>query len=1056
MNLAHERSIVLHFFIAGLVSLFIFADPAFAGSITEQAALQTEAEAENLSKNWDEKSVLQSLSLYQKAAGGWEELGSFEKSAACLREAGKLKLMLNKPGDAYELFVKALYLERKNKNVEGESETLSYLTIVAIKTEKTVQAARYYQRALLLARRNGRPKTSALAYFAAAEWEYKKRNLPLMIEYQEKALYLFRQAEDKSGEAEVLTYLSYSYVMNNDRLKGKEQAQRAVEIQRELGNKRGLAFALISLGDAHKRMGEWQAAVTLFREAERIFPDKLDSYEKAILYDRFGVFYETYGDLIEAQKYYEKALNLFLELGNVFGSSELLTVLGQVSKQLGQQSLAISYFNQAREIAEKSKDPVSLGMADENLGDVYFDQKLNKKALNYYKNALKNFEKVGMQHLIASVTEKLGKQAEYQGNAVQARRLYQSALEMNKRIHSRVAQAQTLFSLAKLDNAQNQTAAALTNIEESLKLTEYLHNDIANSKLKRDYLSEAFARYELYVDLLMKMHQKSSNENYAIRGLQAAEQARSRSMIEILSLTQANFTKDAPPEIVQREKELHNLLNLKADKLTDALSSKAPQAAIRKLDGEINELELQLEEIKAVLKQSSPIYSTFRNSSPFDLDEFQKRVLDDNSLLLEFHFGEERSYLWLVDKLEVVSFVLPPREQINRGLENLRELLVAREIKKEESIDDYQKRIREAENRYSLEAQNLSNVIFGQIADKIINKRLIVVPDGNMHYFPVSALPLPNAKSGEPILLTNETIYESSAQMLSLITKTGDQVAQAKKNLLVFSDPVFSADDSRLSAKSNEIENSSIESYLAGKFRFAESLDMLPRLVASKEESDSVISIVGAEGADVFSGFSANREQLFNAKVSDYKIIHLAAHGLIDKDRPELSGIILSRYDEKGRKIDEFLRLRDIYALNFSADLVVLSACSTSVGKQVKGEGLMSLNNAFLQSGAKSVVSSFWKVDDYATVELMKNFYAALAGGTNTPSQALRQAQLKMMQNPRYKSPFYWAAFNLQGNYRQTPSLLLTRRNYSVYLWFLLLPILSLGFYRWYKSSKTK
>ncbi len=154
--------------------------------------------------------------------------------------------------------------------------------------------------------------------------------------------------------------------------------------------------------------------------------------------------------------------------------------------------------------------------------------------------------------------------------------------------------------------------------------------------------------------------------------------------------------------------------------------------------------------------------------------------------------------------------------------------------------------------------------------------------------------------------------------------------------------------------------------------------------------------------------------------------------------------------------MNEFVRMQDIYGLNLFADLVVLSACSTSIGKEVKGEGLLSLNNAFLQSGAKSVISSFWKVDDYATLELMKNFYKALANEKTTPSEALRDAQIKMWQNPRYQSPFYWAAFNIQGNFRQPPTLLSSSKSYSVCLLILLLPIFMLVIYLQYRFSRTK
>ena len=138
---------------------------------------------------------------------------------------------------------------------------------------------------------------------------------------------------------------------------------------------------------------------------------------------------------------------------------------------------------------------------------------------------------------------------------------------------------------------------------------------------------------------------------------------------------------------------------------------------------------------------------------------------------------------------------------------------------------------------------------------------------------------------------------------------------------------------------------------------------------------------------------------------------------------PEVSSIVLSQFDETGQKREGFLRLQDIYALDLATDLVVLSACQSGVGKEIKGEGLMSINNAFLQAGAKSVLSSAWKVDDNATAELMKYFYTNLTDKGLTPSQALRQAQLSMSKSTQFKSPFYWAAFTVQGEFRQPISV---------------------------------
>ena len=1039
--------------------LSIAAANLCAQNLTQEMSVQDaffiENEAKQSAAVWSEDSYRRAQSLYEESARKWLSERNYQKYAGCLRDAAQLKISLNESEDARQLLSDSLRAERKAGNINGEAETLSYLTMIAARDNELKAAEQFLKKALAIVEHSAQPDAAAKVYFAAAEYHYRnQRNLPLMTEYLEKSARLFHEAGDKKGEAEALIELAYTFVMSNDRARGRSYAKEAVNIARSISDQRNLALALIALGDADQRVGNHQSSLNAFEEAESIYPENLDHYEKAILFVRFGFYYETFGDLVQARSYFQKARQLFIKTKNLYGNSELATRIGQISLQLNDEAEALRNFNEGLQIALESKDRYSLAYAYENFGDLYFSKQNYKNASENYRKALTNFDKVGIKHAVATVKEKLGKLHARLGDELTAEKVFTEALQINRDIRSKVGEASSLYNLARLHESQNQIDKSLREIEECLFLTDFLHGETANGKLKRGFLAEMYDRYELYINLLMKKHAETPNENYAVRALQAAEKSRARSMLENLRLAEADFSEGADIETIEREKEIRVLLNTKADELTNLLSSKADKNETEKLDAEINELENELEQIKAKLKQSSPLYSAIRNPAPFDVGELQNKILNEDSLLLEFFLGEKESYLWLVGKNEVSVHILPPRERIESLVESLRSLLASREKKNGETAEDYQKRIAEAENEYALEARNLSDELFGQIADKITNKRLIVVADGKLHYFPLSALPSPVSDSNEPILVTSEIVYEPSAQMLSLLAKNNNRT-QPPKNLLVFSDPVFSEDDPRYRGESETIENPNSETASTGKLRFAESLNSLPRLAASKEESDLIINAVGSSKFDVFSGFEANRETLLNAEVSDYKIIHFATHGLIDEQRPELSGILLSRFDAGGHKINEFVRLQDIYGLNFSADLIVLSACDTGVGKQLKGEGLMSLNNAFLQSGAKSVVSSLWKVDDYATRELMRDFYAALAKGETTPAQALREAKLKLRRNPVYKSPFYWAAFTIQGDFNNVPSLS-TEFNYKIYIFIALVPILAFGVYRFSRYGKSK
>jgi CHAT domain-containing protein len=161
--------------------------------------------------------------------------------------------------------------------------------------------------------------------------------------------------------------------------------------------------------------------------------------------------------------------------------------------------------------------------------------------------------------------------------------------------------------------------------------------------------------------------------------------------------------------------------------------------------------------------------------------------------------------------------------------------------------------------------------------------------------------------------------------------------------------------------------------------------------------------------------------------------------------------------DEKGNPQDGFLRMHDIYNLRIPVDLVVLSACNTALGKEVKGEGLIGLTRGFMYSGARGVVASLWKVDDDATAELMKHFYAGLFQKGLTPAAALRDAQLALRSQKRWRSPYYWAAFVIQGEYDQK-ELGGEQRNRSILplaVGVLLLALVALFLFFWRRRSKS-
>ena len=1004
-----------------------------------------EKEAGELSKQWSGESYRRSVRLFLEAAQEWSQIGEFANSSDCLRRAARMFFLLGDIKNSKLQYFKAVEIDEKIQNSAGKAKSEGMLSLIFLDEGNNNQSEKYYKKALESSKNTNDFAALSIAHLSEAEYGYYHLDGETTVKLYEETLKLGEQSDDGELLAQILLNLSYAYCKDGNPVRGLQTARRSLEKWKEIGDVRGQAISYTAIGLADKMLDHEQTALTAYNTAESLFPGDIDLIEHARLLSGFSSIYSNYNDIDLAKNFLQRSYDLFQKAEYPMGQLAVLPFLIKFNYLTDNPEIAEKYRGEVELLSKKLKNEIFSAYTFEVSGNEKLLNGSTGEALEDYSQALKIFQKYKNKKGIALLYQRLGEAFAKRGDTLKAIDNLNSALQINRTIKDKFAEAETLYHLAKVNAALGDDKSSLKSIENSILLTENLNSDILNTKLKITYFSSAFDRYEIYINRLMRSQREQPAEEFAVRALQASEKSRARSLVENLQLADAAVIKDASPEITGKEKEIRALLNAKTDILTDLLSADGEKDKIAKSDNEIRDLQNQLEIINATLKQQSPIYSAIRNPAPFDVGEFQRDILEDNSLLLEFSFGKDESYLWLVGKNDFNSYILPPREEIETKVEKLRELIASREMKPDEAIEDYQKRISDTESNYQTEAKELSNQLFGQIGDKLSRKRLIIVPDGKLHYFPVAALPLPNSIDDTPILLTNETIYEPSAATLALLMRNGQKPSAATKNLLVFSDPIFSNQDARVSGVNSETQNET-GAIQTDKFRFAESLTSLVRLNASKDESDSIIEIVGASESTALSGAAATREKALDASIGDYKIIHFATHGLIKEDRPELSGIVLSQVDGGGQPVNGVVRLQDIYAMNLSADAVVLSACDTGIGKEVKGEGLMSLNNAFLQTGAKTVVSTLWKVDDYAARELMKNFYSELASGKVSTSEALRRAQIKLRQNPQYQSPFYWAAFTIEGDYQNIPQFSV-KRNYKIYA---LVSIILLGLFALY------
>jgi CHAT domain-containing protein len=391
--------------------------------------------------------------------------------------------------------------------------------------------------------------------------------------------------------------------------------------------------------------------------------------------------------------------------------------------------------------------------------------------------------------------------------------------------------------------------------------------------------------------------------------------------------------------------------------------------------------------------------------------------------VLEYALGDDRSYVWAVTSAGLTTYELPSRKQIEDSARNLYSKIVAQQMVQGESVQQFSERREKATQSIGADTAQLSKLVLGPLAGKLGNKRLLIVLDGALQYIPFTALDDPDSdkNSPKPLVFTHEIVNEPSASTLALLLQEAKQRKAASNSVAILADPVFEVDDPRVTRASHESTPESAESARVKQALrdIGISADgvQIPRLLASGEEADAIMDSAPWGTGLKAVGFGANRQRVLGPELAGYRVVHFATHGLINNEHPELSGIVLSLFDKDGRSQDGFLRLHDIYNLHLPADLVVLSACSTGLGKDVRGEGLISLTRGFMYAGASGVVASLWKVDDQATAHLMKLFYEGMFQKGLTPVAALRDAQLEMSKQKAWQSPYYWAGFIIQGRY---------------------------------------
>jgi len=892
---------------------------------------------------------------------------------------------------------------------------------------------RHAQRALEASRALGDPRLEVGALLALGIANYGSRDLVPALAHLQDALRLAESLGDERSRAEAQLYAGFARSDLGEEWRAIAAFQRALETSRGL-EERGLeALALVALGHTYSKIGEKQKALEHYQHAAPLVAEMGNLYESASLYSGMGYLYDELGDYENARDCYRRALRLNEIVGSLHGQAGNLLHLGRVEAAMAEPEEALRHLSRSlshlRGLGDKRMESAALG----DIGFVLNALGRQGEALDAYASALALTRAHGYEREEADVLNGVAGIDIGRGRLGDARHGLHRALALSRKTHSPFTESRVLFSLARVERLSGDLDRALSRTEEALELVDTLRSKISSHRLRASYVASVHDLHALHVDLLMDLHRERPDQGLEERAFLAAEKARARSLLDMLVEADARENAGVDRALLEYEKRLEERVRKEASASDGRLPFEAaPGGEASSLD----ELLAELDRVRAVLRNQHPLASHLPPTPLIGVPELQKELLDDRTAVLAYFLASPVSYLWVITSSRVAVHRLPPKERIESEARELYTYLAGREGEAGETAKQRYDRMQKLDREYWRAAASLGETLLADALRDLEATRLVVIADGALHQIPFSALPYPGPDLPEapvPLVARYEIVRLPSASTLKALDERREARTVPRKKLAVLADPVLDARDPRLLESRLEREEVALpspaprpEPGLASPPRVlaASSVSIstggppMSRLLATRQEAKNILDLVPLGQRFQALGFDASRALVTSGELAGYEVVHFATHGVLNAERPELSGIVLSLFDQKGRRQDGFLRLHDIYKLDLPARLIVLSACGTGLGKAIRGEGLVGLVGGFLSTGSLGVVASYWDVDDEATAELMRRFYSQMFTRGLSPPSALRLAQRSMWQEKRWLSPAFWAAFEFQGDWR--------------------------------------
>jgi CHAT domain-containing protein/Tfp pilus assembly protein PilF len=861
-----------------------------------------------------------------------------------------------------------------------------------IKTKRTEEAIREFDAALSL-----NARTTDACYYKMMAW-YSERRYGKVLEVIALHRSAFESDPDEERMMLNLNFIGAMYRAVGQYSEALVSFEKARVLAERLGDLATEENALSQTGSVWLRQDYYYEALASYQRGLEIAKEIHADDDVSRHLGNIGWIYFLLGSFSNALERYDEALELARKAGDRTSQANTLLNIGKVLVADKRPDQAVTNYEQALKISVDISNPATQSTALDALGSLYLQSGDYDRASVALQQALRLADKMSTPELQATTLNNLGEMYLRKDDTRQAIESFEQARGIAAAINNLRNVWKANAGLANAYEKLGQLDKAHVHYERAIQEMEGVRARLGGEEDRSGYFQDKIGIYKRQIALLLDLKRKDPRSHYDAEAFQVAERARARAFLDLLAEAKLDVDQNTAPDLVKQRQELQ----LRVSDLTAQLikersqdTNKQDKSKIEQIEKGLGQADAKLGDWLRELRRRNPRYASLKYPQPITLAETQ-RMLDAKTVLLSYSLGEPDSFLFAVSYDDFEVRRLPPEAKINADVQKF---LTAITDKNNPAPEEYRR-----------QAANLSRQLLQPISQMLVGKNaLVIVADGALHRLPFETLLLPGATLKTdlqklPFLIRRFAIsYAPSASVLAELENETRETAP--KEFIAFGDPVYDQRNNNLATLR--------ASSTGGQLRFE-------RLPYSHIEIDGIAKLFAAGDREIFLGVAASEENVkAPERLSHYRIVHFSTHGYINEARPRFSALVLSLPPRGSpntafpKSEDGLLSAYEIFNLKLKADLVVLSACETGLGKEVRGEGLMSLMRAFMYAGTPSVVVSLWNVNDESSADLMIRFYRNLKTGRMSKGEALRQAQLETIRDNGF--PFFWAPFVLIG-----------------------------------------